>query len=230
MAQRTAPCGISLGVCRLRITKLDSTGCVISEADNSIVIGDLVSVTATPNIETGVDLSLIGGCGCKIASYKAPDTLKYFDLTLTVPIKSPGLESLLFDSGVLMDDSTIPVPVGISFPTALGCDEEQRPVAIEFWTKHWVNDTQDSDLPWLHWVFPMSLWSPGTETVNNDFSQPDFAGFSRTNTCWGDGPYGDGPEATYGPSSFSIETGGWFYTPTDPPDANCDLATVAPGS
>jgi hypothetical protein len=230
MAQRTVPCGISLGVCRLRITKLDSTGCVISEADNSIVIGDLVSVTVTPNVETGVDTTLIGGCGCKIASYKAPDTLKRFDLTLTVPIKSAGLESLLTDGGILYDNSTVPVPVGFSFPTALGCDEEQRPVAVEFWTKHWVNDAQDPDLPWIHWVFPQSLWSPGAQTVNNDFSQPDFTGFSRTNVCWGDGPYGDGPESTYGVSAFDISTGGWFYTPTDPPAADCDLATVAPGS
>jgi hypothetical protein len=66
--------------------------------------------------------------------------------------------------------------------------------------------------------------------VNTDFSQPDFSGFSRTNACWGDGPYGDGPEAIYGASTFDISTGGWFYTPQDPPTASCDFATVAPGS
>lgn len=214
----------------MRITKLDTTGCVASEADNSFVLGNLISVQITPNIEAGQDTTLIGGCGCKIASYKAPDTVKRYDLTLSTPEKSAALESILTGGGVLYDDSTIPVPVGFSFPTALGCDEEQAPVAVEFWTKNWVDDAQDPDLPWIHWVFPQSLWAPGQQTVNNDFSQPDFTGFSRVNACWGDGPYSDGPETVYGPSAFSLETGGWFYTPLDPPAASCDFSTITPSS
>lgn len=231
MAQRTVPCGISLGVCRLRVTKIDTTsGCVTSEADNSFVLEDLISVQVAPNIETGTDSTLINGCGCKIATYKAPDILKWYDLTLTSPVKSAALESLLTNGQVLYDDSTDPVPVGYSFPTALTCNESQEPVAIEFWTKNWVDNAQAFDLPWIHWVFPYSLWTPGPQTVQNDFSQPDFVGFSRSNDCWGDGPYGDGPEAIYGPSDFSLATGGWFYTPEDPPEATCDFATVAPAS
>lgn len=231
MAQRAIPCGISLGVCRLRVTLIDpTTGCVMSDADNSFVLEDIISVAVTPNIATGADTDLIGGCGCKIASYKAPDILKRYDMTLTTPIKSAALEQLLTDGGVLYDNSTTPVPVGYSFPTALGCTDQQTPVALEFWTKHWENDAQDSALPWIHWVFPYTLWTPGPQTVQNDFAQPDFVGFSRSNACWGDGPYGDGPGDIYGASSFSLETGGWFYTPTDPPTATCDYATVAPGS
>ena len=162
MAQRTTPCGISLGVCRLRVTRVDpTTGCVLSEADNGFVLEDIISVEVAPNIETGTDTTLIGGCGCKIATYKAPDILKRYDLTLTTPIKSAALESLLTDGGILYDNSTTPVPVGYSFPTDLACDESQIPVAIEFWTKNWVDDAQDGDLPWIHWVFPYSIWSPG---------------------------------------------------------------------
>lgn len=233
MAQRTVPCGISLGVCRLRVTRVDTTtGCVLSEADNAFVLEDIISVTVTPNIETGTDSTLIGGCGCKIASYKAPDILKRYDLTLTTPIKSAALEQLLTDGGVLFDDSTDPVPVGYSFPTALGCGDAQHPVAVEFWTKNWSTstDAQDSQLPWIHWVFPYTTWVDGAQTVNNDFAQPDFAGFTRSNDCWGDGPYGDGPETVYGASDFSLSTGGWFYTPEDPPTATCDYITVAPAS
>lgn len=230
MAQRATPCGISLGVCRVRVTKIDGTsGCVVSEADNSFVLEDIISVQVAPNVEAGTDTTLINGCGCKIATYKAQDILKRFDLTLTTPIKSAALESLLTDGGVLLDNSTSPVPVGYSFPTDVACDEF-APVAIEFWTKHWNDDAQDSALPWIHWVFPYSIWQPGSQTGNNDFAQPDFVGFTRSNECWGDGPYGDGPESTYGASSFSLETGGWFYTPTDPPTATCAFRTVAPAS
>lgn len=235
MAQRSVPCGISLGACRLRITLLDSTGCVASAADNSLVLSDMISLVKTPNIDTGTDTTLIGGCGCKVASYKAPDSIKRYDLTLSVPLRSAALEGILLTGNaagsVLYDDSVTPVPVGASAPTALGCDEEQTPVAIEIWTKNWVDDAQDPDLPWIHWVFPQTLWVPGAETANNDFAQPDYAGFTRGNSCWGDGPYNDGPEAIYGPSDFDTSSSYfWFYTPEDPPAASCEYATVVPSS
>lgn len=233
MAQRTAPCGISLGVCRVRITLLDATGCIASQADNSYVLSDIIQIVLTPNIETGTSSTLIGGCGCKIASFKAPDNINRYDLTLSTPTKSPAFESLLMGGGVGYDDSVIPVPIGFSAPGNLGCDEEQPPVALEFWTKNWNDDAQDPDLPWIHWVFPQTLWVPGPETASNDFMQPDFAGFSRTNSCWGQGPYNDGPEDIYGSGAAGIDTSAnyfWFYSPEDPPTAACAFATIAPSS
>jgi hypothetical protein len=229
MAQRSIPCGISLGVCRMRITLLGDTGCVSAEEDNSFVLGDLIQVDVNPNIETGTESTLIGGCGCKIASFKVPDIFNRFDLVVNTPIKSPALEALLVGGTVYNDNSTAPVPVGVVFPTALGCGEETPPVAVELWTQHWINDTQDNELPWIHWVFPFTLWQYASQTLQNDFAQPSFNGFTRSNNCWGDGPYGDGPEATYG-TAVDIAAGTWFYTPTDPPEANCDLSTITPAS
>lgn len=232
MAQRSVPCGISLGVCRLRVTKLDAvTGCVASEADNYIVLEDVIQVQFQPSIETGQDTTLVGGCGCKIASYKSEDIVKRYDLNLQVPTYSPALQSLLLGTQVLFDDSASPVPVGSALPGALNCGDSRQPVAVEFWTKNWVDDAQDSELPWIHWVFPQSLWAPDQSTLQNDFAQPAYAGFSRTNACWGQGPYGDGPEDIYGASDFDTSTPFSFLTPVDPPSStDCDFASVTPSS
>src|SRR5262245_47475387 len=229
MAQRSTPCGISLGACRIRITLLDDTGCISGSTNNSFVLGDFIQIQATPNVETGTDITLLGGCGCKIASFKDSDKLKRFDFEIQNPTVAVALYGLMLGGTIGYDDSTIPVPVGVAWPTDLGCGEEPPHVALEFWTKNWVNDAQDTELPWIHHVYPQTLWQIGQQTYNNDFAQPTLVGFSRQNTCWGDGPYGDGFESVYG-TTFDISTGGFFYTDVDPPDASCDLENVTPAS
>ena len=93
--------------------------------------------------------------------------------------------------------------VGLAFPGALACDEAEVLVAFEFWTKHIVGSGQDGLHPWVHWVFPQTVWQLGDNTAEEDFVQLTVNGFSRTNTCWGEGPYGDGP-----PDDQDIREGG----------------------
>ncbi len=146
MAQRSTPCGISLGVCRLRVTKIDpTTGCVISEADNSFVLEDIISVAVTPNIESGTDTTLIGGCGCKIATYKAQDILKRLrpDADDADQVGRPGVAADRRRRALRqLDDAG---PGRLLVPDRRRLRRVRRPVAIEFWTKNWVDDAQDSD-------------------------------------------------------------------------------------
>jgi hypothetical protein len=79
-------------------------------------------------------------------------------------------------------------------------------------------------------VYPQTLWQVGQQQFQNDFAQPTLTGFSRGNAAWGDGPYGDGPFATYG-VPIDIQTGGYYYTATDPPaDTACAATHVTPGT
>lgn len=111
--------------------------------------------------------------------------------------------------------------VGLAFPSQLDCDECEPAVALEFWTKHIVGSGQDGIHPWVHWVFPKTVWQLGDNSAEEDFLQTALTGFSRTNTQWGAGPYGDGP-----PDGQDISEGGYWKTDVDPPAAECVAGDV----
>jgi len=223
-----APCGVALGLCAFRLTRLISTtGCVAASPDNSFVTTDLISLTLTPVIEAGADTTLKGGCDCIVASYRGVDSLKRFDFEITNPKLSPALYEMMIGGGLI---STGGFPVGTTWPAQLDCGDAQEVVAIEFWVKHWNGSSQDTTYPWIHHVYPQTLWQIGQQQFQNDFAQPTLTGFSRTNSCWGDGPYGDGPEALYG-TSIDISSGGFYYQAGNPPaDTACDYSNVTPSS
>ena len=78
--------------------------------------------------------------------------------------------------------------VGLAVPGTLACDEDEPAVAFEFWTQHIVGSGQDGTYPWVHWVFPKTVWQLGDNTFEEDIAQPTLTGFSRTNANWGEGP------------------------------------------
>jgi hypothetical protein len=223
-----APCGVPLGLCALRVTRLVSTtGCVAASPDNSFVTTELINLQLSPVVEAGADTTLTGGCDCVVASYRGVDKLKRFEFTITNPKLSPALYEMMI-GGTIINDGAI--PVGTVWPAELACDESPAATAIEFWVKHWNGSAQDATYPWIHHVYPQTYWQIGQQEFQNDFAQPTLTGFSRSNDCWGDGPYGDGPEAEFG-TSIDISTGGYYYTATTPPaDTACDYSAVAPTS
>lgn len=223
-----APCGVPLGLCAMRVTRLiPTTGCVASSPDNVFVTTDLISLQLTPVVEAGADTTLTGGCDCVVASYRGIDKLKRFEFTITNPKLSPALYEMMLGGSIIADAG---VPVGTVWPAELSCGDAQDAVAIEFWVKHWNGSSQDTTYPWIHHVYPQTYWQIGQQEFQNDFAQPTLTGFSRSNDCWGDGPHGDGPEAEYG-ASIDISVGGFYYTATTPPaDSACDYADVSPSS
>lgn len=215
-------CGVSFGVCRVRITKVDAQGNVDGTTNNSYVTDAVTQVTLTPNIETGDTFSQRNGCGCKVASFKANDTFNFFEFSLQNSKMEPVMQAYLLGTDTIEDGADV---VGLAFPTALECDEDEPAVALEFWTEHIVGSGQDGIHPWIHWVFPKTVWQLGDNTFEEGIALPTLNGFSRTNSNWGDGPYGDGP-----PDSQDISEGGWWKTADDPPAAACASANVTPSS
>lgn len=210
-------CGVSFGLCAVRVTKVDAAGNVVA-GNNSYVTDKPLSITLTPNIETGNTFSVRNGCGCSIARFKANDTFNWFEFQFAQAALEPEMQAMLLGAETIVDGADV---VGLAFPSQLDCDEDEPAVALEFWTQHIVGSGQDGTYPWFHWVFPKTVWQLADNTFEEDIAQPTLSGFSRTNQQWGDGPYGDGP-----PDGQDIREGGYWKTDVDPPSADCAAGPV----
>lgn len=215
-------CGVSFGLCVMRVTKVDGEGNVVAGAGNAYVTDKPISMALRPNIETGNTFSLKNGCGCSIARFKANDIFNWFEFTFASGALEPHMWALMLGSNTIVDGADI---VGLAFAGALACDEDEPAVALEFWTKHVVGSGQDAALPWVHWVFPKTVWQLADNTFEEGIAQPSLTGFSRTNNAWGGGPYGDGP-----PDGEDIAEGGYWKTDVDPPTAACEGIEAPSGS
>lgn len=210
-------CGVSFGLCAVRITRVDANGTVIA-GDNSYVTDKAISLSVTPNIETGDTVSVRNGCGCSIARFKFPDTFNWFEFQFNAAALEPEMIAFMLGAATIEDGADV---VGLAFPSQLECNEDQPAVAFEFWTQHIVGSGLDGDYPYFHWVFPMSIWQLADNTFEEDAAQPSLQGFSRTNQQWGAGPYGDGP-----PDGEDIRDGAFWATADPLPTAACAAVAV----
>lgn len=213
-------CGQSLQLCAIRLTLLDSLGNVDAGPDNSYVSDRIISVSPSPDVEAGTTSTLVGGCDCTLGDYRGNDKLKRFLFSIETGSLEFAMLNLMI-GGTLISDAGD--PIGIGWPGPIECGSAPPNVAFEFWTKHWVDDSQDATWPWLHHCYPSTYWMIGEATYENDFARPVLNGFSRQNLQWGQGPYGDGP-------GFDIRRGGVWLSADALPTATCDFQTVSPGS
>jgi hypothetical protein len=215
-------CGVSFGVCVVRLTKLNDNGSVAPSPDNTYVSDKAISVGVNPNIEAGDNITVRNGCGCKIASKKFPDTFNYFEFAFAQAALEPEMIAFLLGASTIEDGADV---VGVAFPSALGCEDQAPKVAFEFWTEHQVGSGLDGTYPYFHWVFPSTTWQLGDNTFEAAAAQPTVNGFSETNQQWGAGPYGDGP-----PDDQDIREGAVWATDVEPPEATCAAGDVTPSS
>lgn len=213
-----AECLASIHLCRLRVTRLDALGNPAAGPDNFYVTDNPLSLGVTPVISQGSDTELRGGCDCLVATRKGNDLLKRFTLQLDLAVLEPALLAMLVGGDVIEDAGD---KVGLWWPSGISCADVQQPnVCIEGWQDAWEDDHQFDVLPYVHWIWPSVRWQIGPHTLQNDFNQPQLNGESRANPLWGEGPYGDLPEA-------AEPLGGFFFTDIVPPDPLCDDQTVA---
>lgn len=213
-------CPAAIHLCAVRVTRLDQLGNPEAGPHNVYVTDNAMMLTVQPQILSGDDKQLVGGCDCVIASYRGYDKLKRFNLSLTLGLQEPGLIEMMTGGAAILD-GTGPDVIGAWFPNQLDCEQPAQPnVCIEGWQDLWQEDHPlATPFRYQHWIFPSSFWQLGNQTLQNDFNTPVLDGYTRGNPLWGLGIFGDLPEAAQ-------PLGGWFFDDTTP-SATCGYQTHA---
>lgn len=201
MPQATAIAPTKVNLCAARFTRLDADGTSAAPPKNGFVTHQLVSLGISVVVTDAEEKELAGGCDQIIASWTSPAKSKGYTLSLSKGLIEPALEAMLFGGSLILDDSTIPVPIGRQFP-AVG--DSPPYVAAEFWSKLVTEDHSpgpadtgipNRSYPYIRFVYPMTFWVPGDDTLDADFQPVLAEGTTRGNSGWGLGPWGDQPVA-----------------------------------
>lgn len=225
-------CLNSIKICALRVTSLLSTGEVAPEPNNYAVTNRETRLGFTADIDAGKDLYYRNGCDAPLAAYKSQPLLKRFNLALDLFGIDPAVNALLLNASIVDDINGD--AVGFEF-NIQDCPSDPTPgyVAVEAWAEAFDCDEQDAATPYYYYLFPISTWNTAGEwTLQTDYLQPAFGGFTRRNTVWGHGPYGGVTVGAAGGDKFLTTTGApaVFLTSDPPPEAVCGFQSISPSS
>lgn len=216
-------CPTVLKFCVVRATRLDEvTGEVVGGADGGYVSNGVISLEMSAEIDEGSESTMKNGCGAILASNRNPDRFKRWNLTLTMGQFEPGLFEILTGNTVVMDGGDI---VGIKGVDQQDPDFTESLAAIEGWGFAQEGDAPDPIRPYIYLVIPATFWQIGDWTFQEELMEMPLTGFSRTNSSWGSGPYGDD-------TGLSELVSTWMIAAVDqaPPTADCGYIAVTPGS
>lgn len=210
-----AVCDAVLHLCFIRITRVSATGNPTPGPNNVYVSDKPMTLVVTPDILAGEVKDLKGGCDQLLATYRGQDILKRYNLELNMAVVEPALEEMLTGGSIITVSTD---PIGVQF--AAPCNTQQPFVAIEAWQDLWDCDHQPATpYPYIRWLWPASRWQKGDVTLQNDFMQPKFTGFTVGNPQWGEGIFADQPEAA--------QPYGCYFFDTTIPTAVCGYQTHA---
>lgn len=211
----------SLHVCRTRITRLDAAGAPVIGASSVYVSDALVTVGISPEIAEGEEREVINGCDCVTLSYRSPDKLKRFTFEVEDGLWEPHALEMMTRAPIIPGASA-GTALGNAFPDDTGaCVGQPSGVAVEFWTEARDGGQPLAGTPYVHWIFPRSIWRMGDVELSNEFATSALTGYSEPNAAFGD-PHNDQPTA------YPVAPqGAYFLTATAPPAATPGYAALA---
>jgi hypothetical protein len=174
---------------RLRITRVSPAGDPVAGACSSVVTDGFISVTVSPEIQTGQEINTPNAWGDNCIEDKAGDIVKWVNVTLELCQVNPDILDIVGGANPLAT-GTAPTQdfIGASF----GPNPNTDNFGIEVWTK----DTVNYPTRWGYIVVPniQNGRIDGDIKVQNDALTFNMVGQGvAATTDWTVGPYSDNP-------------------------------------
>jgi hypothetical protein len=111
---------VSIYACAIRLARLDVAGLTPAGATNGYINNNLITFTATPDIDEGTDHSSKNACGDDAFPIKDRPTTKRYNLAMTLEVKDPEITELLTSNPIILSTPAAPRTLAANGSTGTG--------------------------------------------------------------------------------------------------------------
>ena len=230
----TSTCFTPFKIPRIRVTKLNSCGQVVTGSCSQVVSDGIISIAMTKNYDDREEFFVKNGDGQFCVRETNAPQLKWIDLVITMCNVDPDIVNLVASEPLYSDDSAAAVKIGWS--TTEGSTANVN-FALEGWTRlsgSGVACTGGTQYGYVlfPWVVEGTI---GDMTLENGVANFVVNARTRSNSLWGVGPYNvdlsDAAGTLNNPIPMltpilSTQHHRMFITRLAPPAAACGCAAV----
>jgi hypothetical protein len=176
----------------MRITRLDACGIPVVGDCSSIVTDGFITVSFTPNVESGEEFTQKNAWGDFCISEKDADRTKWFDVAISMCEVDPDVLDIIGGGNVINDGTD-------NIGAAFGENSDADAFAIEVWTKQAGGSCEGGTSEWGYFVAPFVQNGSidGSFEIANAALTAGLKGEAQKATdAWGVNPYLDNPLLT----------------------------------
>lgn len=232
----TSVCFTPLKIPRVRVTRLDSCGRVVTGSCSQVVTDGIISVEMTKNYEDREEFFIKNGDGRFCVRETTPPILKWIDLVFTFCNVDPDIVNIMSGEPLVQSDDTAQTKIGWS--TAENSVDTVN-FAFEGWTRLSGTSSGCSGGTGVEFGYVLFPWviegTIGDMTLENGVANFIVNARTRSRSLWGVGPYNvdlsDNPGTLNTPIPLltpitSIQHHRMFITRLEPPASACGCAAV----
>lgn len=229
-----AVCFTPFKIPRIRVTRLNSCGQVVTGSCSQVVTDGIISIEMTKNYEDRQEFFVKNGDGQFCVRETNPPILKWIDLVITFCNVDPDIVNIVAAEPLYASDDSAATKIGWSTTEGSAANVN---FALEGWTRlsgTGVLCTGGQEYGYFLWPWVVE-GTIGDMTLENGVANFVINARTHGNSLWGVGPYNvDYSDATPGGTTpipmltpiLSTQHSRMFLTRLPPPAASCGCAAV----